>query len=170
MLNNNCAIRACKVLHAATSVERLLLRDKYLRILALEVISLFLLLSITVNLFFNDFNLSLFLLTPAIITLPAWIIQEIQRKKRTIGVFKVLKIVNVIGPFVEHRTPVYAFTIGVKFTIVEAVHGLQHIRYLDYLERRLGEQVLIVLDSRKRVIAAQSLNSLLSLETLMKLR
>ncbi|MEM4190692.1 MAG: hypothetical protein QW555_06360 [Nitrososphaerota archaeon] len=158
------------MMYAATSVERLLLHDRYVRVFALEVLSLFLLLSTVIILVLRDLHLSLITLAPAMVTVPAWLLWEQKRKSRVLKIFKVSKVVNSSMPLADYRVPINMLVLDAKLTMVEALHGSQTIRYLDYEERSLGEQVLLVIDGSGRVLAAESLSRPPSLKLLMKIR
>ncbi|MEM0482490.1 MAG: hypothetical protein QXM16_06370 [Nitrososphaerota archaeon] len=158
-----------KVLPVAGDVDRLLLHDKYLRILAVEMLTLFPLLAAALYIFTGNQYLASSLIPPAMITLPIWLKWESRRKRRVMKVFSVESVWDVVLPLSNNHGLHYAPSLGAKFTIVDAVHGSVRVRYVDYSERREGESVILILDDLGRVLAAASVDRPPSLDTITKL-
>ncbi len=157
------------MLPVAGDVDRLLLHDKYLRILAVEMLTLFPLLATALYIFTGNQLLAASLIPPAIITLPIWLRWESRRKRRVMGVFSVENARDVILPISSHHGLHYAPLLGARFTIVDAVRESTRVRYLDYSERVRGERVILILDDLGRVLAASSMNRPPRLDTVTRL-
>jgi hypothetical protein len=157
------------VLPVAGDVDRLLLHDKYLRILAVEMLTLFPLLAAALYIFTGNKYLAAILILPATITLPIWLRWEARRKRRVMGVFSVESVWDVVLPLSNNHGLHYAPSLGARLTIVDAVHGSVRVRYVDYNERRRGERVILILDDVGRVLASASVNNPPSLDTITKL-
>ncbi|MEM0382506.1 MAG: hypothetical protein QW580_07630 [Nitrososphaerota archaeon] len=154
------------MLPRANDVNRLLLHDRYLRILAVEVLTLFPLLSVISYIFLHNLSLALSLLIPSIVALPAWLRWEARRKRRFMRIFQVVSVKQVVAPLMGIHEAYHALSIGVRLTVVDAAHGSMLVSYVDFEERRMGEKVILILDCRGRVLAAASMDRPLSLDML----
>ncbi|GBC71756.1 hypothetical protein HRbin02_01544 [Candidatus Calditenuaceae archaeon HR02] len=157
------------MLPVACDVERLLLHDKYLRIFAVEILTLFPLLATALYIYTGNQFLAAPLLLPAIITLPMWLRLEARRRKRVMKIFQVENIRDIVLPLSCVSEAYYTPAVGVKFTIVDAVHESRTVRYVDYEERRKGERVILILDGCGRVLASASVDRPPSIDTISKL-
>lgn len=146
------------MLPIATSVERLLLRDRYTRILAAEMLALLSTLSASVHIFIGDETISLSLLVPIILVVISWIRWETRRKRRFMKIFQVKRVHSITLPLTLGNTTHFAPLICTRFEAVEAVNESMTVRYVDYEDRRVGEKVLLIFDGGGRVLAVAPLD------------
>ncbi|MCS7145111.1 MAG: hypothetical protein NZ938_00240 [Aigarchaeota archaeon] len=157
------------MLSVATEASRLLLHDKYLRILALEVSVLFPILSTSLYFFLNNIFVALLPLLPALAVLYAWLRREADRRRRTMGIFRVVAVREIVAPFARGNEPLQSLSIGVRLTIVDAARKSIVVRYVDYERRERGERLLLILDGDGRVLAAAPLSRPPKLEVVLSL-
>jgi len=152
----------------ALDADRLLIRDKYLRILALEAIALSLILSATLYVLAGSPYGAAALLAPPAIVSAKWLGWEARRRRRVMRVYRVVGASSIIAPVIGGLGG-YHPSIDVKLTLVEAAHLDHLVRYIDYEERRRGERVVLILDEDGGVLASASLDRPPRLETLRSL-
>jgi len=151
------------------SFEMALSHDLLVRTLFLELFIIFAASTTILGLFSTMLLPALILIIPSSLIAIHWIMWELKRKKRRLKLCQVTRVEVYTRSAIPLGIAGSLVSIDYMYYLVEISCRELKVTYIDFEERRIGENLVVLLDHRNRVIAVAPLGSPPRLEILKKL-